>query len=1296
LVALLAIFKAGGAYVPLDPEYPEERLRFIVRDAGPELLVTQEKLSSRLADTVVKTIRVDADWAEIAKQSQDNPRLLASASNLAYIIYTSGSSGTPKGVMITQGGMLNCLQGVQQKYGLTAQDRFLMHISLSFDASILEVFWPLMVGARVAMAPAEGMLESSALLRYIAEQSVTCAGFVPSLLGVLVKDARLSELSSLRYVLTGAEKLPLEVMREFQRLSGAELHNLYGPTETALAATEWTCVAGAERVLIGRPIGNTQVYVLDGHMEPLPVGIAGELYIGGAGVGWGYAGQAELTAARFVPDRFSGKAGARLYRTGDLVRYDQEGVLEFVGRVDEQVKLHGYRIELGEIETVLRQHPQVRAAVVVLREEEGDKRLVAFVVSETPASELRTYLKEQLPDYMVPSFFVELDELPRLPNGKINRRALPALENSFAAAAEYEAPRTATEELLCGLWASVLRVSRVGVNDNFFDLGGHSLLAIQLISRIREAFGLELPLSELFEHPTVSDLAQSIERKVHVNDGLVVPPLLPAMREGALPYTMPMGKPLANTQIYVLDPHFEPVPVGVTGEIYIGGAGVGRGYWQRPHLTADRFVPDMFGDQSGARLYRTGDLARRLPDGSIEFLGRIDQRVKLRGFRIELGEIEAVLKQHDSVREAVVVTQEIARGEPRLVAYVQLQATEQVSPSELRDYLKGRLPEYMVPMNFVEVPEFALTLNGKINRRALQSDAASDEYEAPRTTTEELLTGLWASVLQVNRVGVNDNFFELGGHLLLAIQLISRIRETFGRHIAVRHVFEKPTLAELAQVVDAALRQVEPMSIPKLSPASRDIDLPLSFAQRRLWLIDQLEANHNLYNLPGGLRFRGPLNFIAIEQALAEVFRRHEALSTRFVTRDGQPRQLIAATGPVFLPIVDLSRVNETSRMSMVQKLSVEEARRSFDLTRGPLLRACLIRLSEEDHIGLFTMHHIVSDAWSMGLLLNEVTTLYTAFNRGQISPLPELEIQYHDFAVWQQTYLAGELLAEQLNYWKQQLADAPVLLNLPIDRPRPAIQSYSGGQEFLMLPSQITDDLNELCRRENMTQYMIMLASFQLLLSWYSGQDDIVVGAPVAGRDQIESEALVGFFVNTLVLRTRLSGNPDFREVLRRVRETLLGAYAHQNVPFEMLVETLMPERSLAHSPLFQVVVSLQNIPITAKTNGDLVFEEFPRNIEATRYDLELTMIQTQQGLFTTLTYNTDLFDAATIRRMLNLWQRLSAYLITHPDADLTVIYEHLNELDQQERLAAEVEFKHNALQQLKKIKRRVVTHIQ
>jgi amino acid adenylation domain-containing protein len=510
IVTLLAIFKAGGAYVSLDPEYPNERLRFMVRDAGIELLVTTEKLSIRLSDTVVRIIRVDADWPEIANEGEDSPQLFASASSLAYIIYTSGSSGRPKGAMVTHGGVVNCLQWMQQRYELTGQDGFLMHTSLNFDPSVWEIFWPLMVGARVVVAPSKAM--DSNALHYMAEQRVSCAYFVPSLLAVLVKEPRLSECRSLRYLISGGEKLPLGVMREFQELSRAELHHSYGPTETAIAATEWTCLADAERVLMGRPIANTQVYVLDGQKEPLPVGVAGELYIGGAGVGRGYAGKAELTAERFVPDRFSGKVGARLYRTGDMVRYDQEGNLEFVGRVDEQVKLRGYRIELEEIEAVLRRHQQVSEAVVVVREEDGDERLVAYVVSDAEASELRAYLKAQLPNYMVPSFFVVLNELPLLPNGKIDRRALPSPDQSTTSDS-LTIPRDVMELQLIQIWKEILGREQIGLSDNFFDLGGHSLLALRLINKVELLIGEKIPVSILFQAATIEQLAATLRQR---------------------------------------------------------------------------------------------------------------------------------------------------------------------------------------------------------------------------------------------------------------------------------------------------------------------------------------------------------------------------------------------------------------------------------------------------------------------------------------------------------------------------------------------------------------------------------------------------------------------------------------------------------------------------------------------------------------------------------------------------------------------------------------------------------------
>ena len=529
IVSLLGVLKAGGAYLPLDPNYPKERLRFMVEDARPRVLLMQPELLSILPETEDEVLYViergqaplpDLFISKAAETTQDPQQrtsqeegLAPAASNLAYVIYTSGSSGTPKGAMVTHGGVLNSLQWKQKRFPLTEHDAFLMHTSLNFDPSVWEVFWPLMVGGRVVIAPA-GLQESSALLKYMVEQSVTCAYFVPSMLGMLVQEQSLGEVSTLRYVINGGEKLPLAVMREFQKLSKAELIHSYGPTEVTVGATEWPCEPEAECVLIGRPIGNVNAYVLDAQMEPLPLGVAGELYMGGVGVGRGYIGQASLTAERFVPDPFSGKAGARLYRTGDMVRYDDEAHLEFIGRVDQQVKLRGYRIELGEIEAVLRRHEQVREAVVVVREESGEKRLVAYVVSEASPNELRDFLRLHLPEYMIPAAWVQLEALPLTANGKVDRRALPDPDSQRPElSSAYIAPRTSVEREIAEVWQEVLGLEAVGVDDNFFDLGGHSLHALRVHGKLCAKFGNELSLVQLFQFPTISALAGLITQK---------------------------------------------------------------------------------------------------------------------------------------------------------------------------------------------------------------------------------------------------------------------------------------------------------------------------------------------------------------------------------------------------------------------------------------------------------------------------------------------------------------------------------------------------------------------------------------------------------------------------------------------------------------------------------------------------------------------------------------------------------------------------------------------------------------
>ncbi|MFL6209204.1 MAG: amino acid adenylation domain-containing protein, partial [Pyrinomonadaceae bacterium] len=616
-----------------------------------------------------------------------------------------------------------------------------------------------------------------------------------------------------------------------------------------------------------------------------------------------------------------------------------------------------------------------------------------------------------------------------------------------------------------------------------------------------------------------------------------------------------IGRPVANTQVYLLDRALQPVPVGVAGELYIGGAGLARGYLNRPELTAEKFVPNPFSAEPGQRLYRTGDVARYLAAGELEFLGRSDQQVKLRGFRIELGEVEAALVKHASVSEAVVLVRADDGGDQRLVAYVVGAGAEHPSVGELRAHLKARLPEYMLPAVFVCLAELPLTPNGKVDRKALPApDQARPEsehpYVAPRTPVEEVLCALWAEILRVKRVGVEDNFFELGGHSLLATRLAARMREAFRVELPLRTLFERQTIAALAAEIERGLRAGVGQNLPPLARADRTRLLPLSFAQQRLWFLDQLEPNNPLYNIPVVIRLEGQLDADALKQSLSEVVRRHESLRTTFTALSKEPAQIVSAAAELTVVGVDLSALPVVERAAEVQRLSHAEAQEPFDLTTGPLLRATLLRLSAEEHVLLLTMHHIISDGWSMRVLAREVAALYAAFRQGQASPLKELAIQYADYAVWQREWLQGPALEAQLDYWRERLAAAPPVLELPTDRPRPAQPRFAGASVPVNLPARLTEDLKSFSRRAGVTPFMTLLAAWQVLLARYTGQTDIAVGTPVANRQQRELEGLIGFFINTLVLRTDLSGDPTFSELLGRVRETALGAYAHQDLP--------------------------------------------------------------------------------------------------------------------------------------------------
>ncbi|HET8843591.1 MAG TPA: amino acid adenylation domain-containing protein, partial [Ktedonobacteraceae bacterium] len=723
-----------------------------------------------------------------------------------------------------------------------------------------------------------------------------------------------------------------------------------------------------------------------------------------------------------------------------------------------------------------------------------------------------------------------------------------------------------------------------------------------------------------------------------------------------------IGSPIAQTQLYVLDEHLEPVPVGVRGMLYIGGAGVGHGYVRRGETSAEQFVPDPFRQQEGARMYRTGDVVRRHGDGTLEWVGRQDQQVKLRGYRIELGEIEAVLERQEGIEEAVVVLWEEEAGAGKLVAY--LQSPPQAVPSleEVRAHLRARLPVALHPAQYVWMQQWPLTPNGKLDRRALPAPTQEEHgiaqtSQAPRTALEEVLAASWAEVLKRSVIRRTDHFFELGGHSLLATQLASRLRAHLHVAVPLRMLFEAPRLEEQARRIEALLRGGEPTETElALVPVSRSQALPLSFAQQRLWFLAQFDPSSTAYHIPFAARLGGAFDLEAFVWSLQEVVRRHEILRTTFEQAETGPVQIIHPVEQVQVPCLDLSQLAAEERASEVQRLVETEARQPFDLERGPLWRATVVRLGVREHALLFTMHHIISDGWSNGVLMRELGVLYSAFLAGRSSPLPDLPIQYADFALWQRQWLRDEELERQLAYWEEQLGEITPL-NLPTDWPRPLVQTFQGAQCSRLLTPALSEALKRLSQQENVTLFMLLLAAFQVLLACYSGQEEIFVGTTIANRNRAETEDLIGFFVNTLVLHTSLAGSPDFRQLLERVRETALGAYAHQDLPFEKLVEMLQPERDLSRSPLFQVMFILQNLPQAPQDLQEIQSSPLMGEEISAKFDLTLIISEDEGRLLCQVQYASDLFAQKTISDMLSHFEVLLGNLVADPEQPVGMV---------------------------------------
>ncbi|NEQ48312.1 MAG: amino acid adenylation domain-containing protein [Leptolyngbya sp. SIOISBB] len=1405
LIALLAVLKAGAAYVPIDPAYPPARIAAILDDAQVKLLLTQTQCVAALPSVNAAIVQLDQDWEAISQQPTTNPVSAVTLDNLAYLIYTSGSTGTPKGVMIPHRSLASYVEAAIRTYELIDGDRVLQFASISFDASVEEIYPTLTVGATLILRPDE-MLSSPTTFWQTGEQHQLSVLSLPTAYWhelAASLDDEIALPTSIRLVIIGGEAVLPERVKQWceHAPSHIRLLNTYGPTEATVVATAGELSAansGLPKITIGRSLPHIQTYVLDTDLQPVPAGIPGALYLGGLSLARGYLNRPELTAERFVPNPFGGVGsrewgrgnGARpnhsllplLYKTGDRVCHLPDGSLEFLGRTDDQVKIRGFRVELGEIETVLRQYPLVQEEIVLARDTEGDLRLVAYVVAKSDAE------VDEASPAQVTQWEAVFDDLYQAVDSQQENQfyikgwtssytgqLIPEAEvrdwmNQTVARIQQLQPQRVLD-LGCGtglmlfriapqcqrywgtdLSANALQVLQHEINrsqkdlsavtlmqrsaDNFSGIAPHSVDAVFIVSvaqyfptidylrhvleqavqavapggfiflgdlrslPLLEAFHTSVQLAHAEDQMAIADLRQRIQQQVLAEKQLVIDPAFFQALQQHLPRISQVELLLERGQAHNELTKFR-YDVILHIETAVDAPEVDWIKWQ-PDLTLD-LIRDRLTTQPAAL-----GIAQ-VPNGRLVYdLRAVDLLHQATGQQT-VGELRRSLQT--SPTPIGIDPEEFWCLEPSHTVQIQgseradwydvifwrnasqnspwrrvLQATPKPAISvkpwrdyannplpyqrdrdfipELRQFLKTKLPAFMMPSAVVRLDALPRTPSGKVDRQALPlPDAARPDsaqpFTAAITLVQELLVTLWSQILGVEQVGIHDNFFELGGHSLLATQLVAKMRDRFQIELPLRTLFESPTIASLSRQIEAA--RTATSVTPAMQRLARPDRLPLSFAQQRLWVLTQLDPEQPAYNIAGAVRIRGQLRLTALEQSFNVLLQRHESLRTAFITIDDQPCQVVLPSLTLTLPVIHL----RTAITSDVQQALVEEARRSFDLTQPPLIRGCLFQLAEADFILSLTLHHIIADGWSMGVLVQELAACYQACLHQKSAILTDLPVQYADFTLWQRQWLQGDVLASQLDYWTRQLSGMNSVLSLPTDYPRPAMQTYRGAQQVWQLTADRSAQLHDLSQQAGVTLFMTLLTAFQILLHWYTGQTDISVGTDSANRRWSETEGLIGFFVNQLVLRTDLSGDPTLRELLQQVRSLTLDAYAHQDLPFDKLVDVLKPERSLSYTPLFQTKLVLQNTPMPPLELEGLTLNLINLDNGTAKFDLLFNLAQTEQGLAGVLEYNTDLFAPESMTRFLRQWDHLLAQIVIQPDARLNVLTQSLTECD-------------------------------
>ncbi|MEV4753292.1 amino acid adenylation domain-containing protein [Streptosporangium sp. NPDC049248] len=1296
VVAVLAVAKAGGVFVPVDPGYPVERREFMLADAAP-VVVLRDGLP---------------DVSACPAAAPAGAPVGGMVSRAAYVIYTSGSTGVPKGVVVSHRGLAALAMTQARRLGVGPGSRVLQFSSPSFDAWVWELVMALGSGAVLVVPPGGRALVGEELGGALVSGRVSHVTMPPSVLATVAP----ADLAELGVVVLAGEACPPELAGRWSR--DRAVVNAYGPTESTVCVSMSGPLSG-QVAPIGRPVLDTRVYVLDEGLRPVPPGVVGELYAAGAGVARGYLNRPGLTAERFVADPY-GPAGSRMYRTGDLARWNADGELEFRGRADEQVKVRGFRIEPGEIEAVLREHPAVSDAVVIAREDQpGERRLVGYVVPATddvedgaageqvgewrdiyesayaavssgvdwgdeftgwdsgitgdaiPLEEMRAWRDHAVGNILVhaPERVLEVG----VGSGLLLSRIAPRVSEYWAT--DFSAQAIARLTALTADWPQVHLSCRPADDvttlptEHFDTIVLNSVVqyfpsAAYLARVLGRLAGLLAPggrivVGDVRRHGTLRLLQEQVQRArlAHASAAVI---------QAAVDHAVLVEKEL------LLEPGWFQrwaAENGFSAEIRLK-----RG---RDHneLTCHRYEVSLY--SSGVAALDVADLPAVTSLDEVEILPvRVTglPNARLSGDGVDPEQVHAWGAEHGYR----VVTTWAAEGPDRFDAVllaaedtsrltgtcrvVDTSANEPLAARNvdavvagLRDHLAERLPEYMVPAAVVPIGAIPLTPNGKLDHKALPAPAfTSRTFRAARSGTEETLNRLFAEVLGVPRVGVDDGFFDLGGHSLLATRLVSRIRTVLGVEVPIRALFETPTVAGLAARIEAA-GQARDRLVPQLRP---DV-LPLSFAQQRLWFLHRLEGRSATYNMPLTLRLTGQVDIDALRQALDDVVARHESLRTVFSTVDGRPRQVVLPRASVPWQVVDVAAGEVSDRVNAA-------ARHGFDLSTEVPVRGEVFRIGAEEVVLLVLLHHIAADGWSTGPLTRDLVAAYVARSAGEAPVWEPLAVQYVDYTLWQRRLLGdetdgGSLFGEQLGYWRQRLAGLPECLELPADRPRPAVASYRGDAVRFEISPELQQRVLRIAQSTGATVFMVLQAALAALFTRLGAGTDIVMGSPVAGRTDDALDDLVGFFVNTLVLRTDTSGDPSFAELVERVRESDLAAYAQQDVPFEYLVEELNPRRSASHHPLFQVMFALQNAPMgDFELPGVRVADE-PAHAGVSRVDLTVNVLERAEqdggaaGIVGWAEFATDLFDVGTVNGLMARWVRLLEAVTTDPDAPIS-----------------------------------------